>query len=76
MPIARHSYDEDSRVYEVQFKAGGPVYRYLGVDPEAAGQIQNAPEDALGKTIQNVLVQGSPFEFERVAPDDTEGGET
>lgn len=73
MQIANHSYDESTQVYEVQFRAGGPVYQYQGVDADTANAVQTAEPDDLGRLIQARLVTGKPFEFVRVDPDQAEG---
>ena len=69
MPIASHSYDAATQAYTVQFKAGGPVYRYADVPQDAAADLVNAQEADIGKLVQSTLVRGS-YEFTKMPPPD------
>ena len=74
MPIASHSYDAATQAYAVQFKAGGPVYRYADVPADAAADLTNAQETDIGKLVQSTLVRGS-YEFTKMPPpDEAENG--
>ena len=74
MPI--HNHGPIAGGYRVQFRDGGAIYDYQGVEREDVQAIQQAEPDDVGAVIRSLLVNGA-YPFEKVDPNqpETEGGD-